>query len=479
MRSTPMSLAIVVALVLVALGGVPASASGQSRANAVTDWNAIAASASASAGSLRTSMPLSLAMVQGAVYDAVNAIDGGHRPYLAAPAADPSDSKQAAAATAAFRVLVGVFPTQRPTLEPLYDASLAGVPDGPPKTGGIAAGQTAAAAMLAARANDGRGGPFTFVFGTTPGVWRPTPPNFGLDPAPWVGNVRPFLVPTAEMLRTDGPNALTSAAYAKDFKEVKKLGSLTSTQTNGGSDGGRDLLAGQRTRDLEPGPPGAGHEPGARHRRERPHVRDDEPGRGRRLDRLLERQVLLELLAADHGDPRGRGGRQPGDHGRPGLAPALRPERSRLRPAARHARLPRPPGRAYLHQRRDHCTRSRPSSAPTRSRSRRSATSALPRPARPGASTASRERSRRSSTLASGVGSTSAPPTCKGPCSARRSPTTCESTTSSRSTDMHPHSSHLRRPPPFDMEETQLSTQLRHGSDLAARNVYSQYVQVP
>ena len=215
---------LVAVAVLLALA--PA-ARAQSTGNAVTDWNAIAASASA--GQPPHVQPLSLAIVQGAVYDAVNAIDGGHRPYLAAPTSDPSGSKEAAAATAAFRVLVGLFPTQQPTLQALYDASLAGVPDGPAKTGGVAAGEAGAATMLAARANDGRGGPFTFVFGTTPGVWRTTPPNFGLDPAAWVGNVRPFLVPSAEMLRTDGPNALTSAAYADDLNEVKQLGSLTST----------------------------------------------------------------------------------------------------------------------------------------------------------------------------------------------------------------------------------------------------------
>jgi PAP2 superfamily len=211
----------------VALLALAPAARAQSTGNAVTDWNAIAASATA--GQPAHAQPLSLAMVQGAVYDAVNAIDGRYEPYLAAPAADPSDSKQAAAATAAYQTLVGIFPAQQPTLQALYDASLAAVPDGPAKTGGVAAGEASAATMLATRANDGRGGPFTFVFGTTPGVWRPTPPNFGLDPAPWVANVRPFLVASAEMLRTDGPNALTSAAYAEDLNEVKRLGSLTST----------------------------------------------------------------------------------------------------------------------------------------------------------------------------------------------------------------------------------------------------------
>jgi hypothetical protein len=115
------------------------------------------------------------------------------------------------------------------TLQARYDASLAAIPDGAAKAGGISVGESAAAALLAARANDGRGGAFTFVLGTTAGAWRTSPPFFALDPSPWVGNVTPFLVPNAEMLRTDGPNALTSTAYAEDFKEVKSLGSLTST----------------------------------------------------------------------------------------------------------------------------------------------------------------------------------------------------------------------------------------------------------
>ncbi len=220
----------VVALV-VALGGLSASARAETTGNTVTEWNAIAASATiATAGQPPHVAPLSLGMVHGAMYDAVNAIDGGHQPYLIAPAAEPSDSKKAAAATAAYRVLVGLFPTQQPTLKPRYDASLEAVPDGPAKAGGIAVGEEAAATMLAARQNDGRGGPFTVVEGTEPGEWRKTPPNFGGDPAPWVGNVRPFLVPNVEMLRSEGPNALKSAAYAEDYNEVKELGSLTSTR---------------------------------------------------------------------------------------------------------------------------------------------------------------------------------------------------------------------------------------------------------
>ena len=225
-------LPVVIALALVALAS-PIVA----RADAVTDWNLIASTTIVvNGGQPPPVSALSFAMVQGAVYDAVNAIDSGHQPYLVQPPSNPTDSKEAATATAAFRVLVGfpdlpgLFPAQLPTLQPQYDAYIAGLPDDPPgsKAAGIAIGEATARAMLTARMNDGRFGPPPDLYPPEPGIWRPTPPNFANDPAPWVGNVLPFLIPSAEMLRTDGPNALTSADYAEDFNEVKELGSLTS-----------------------------------------------------------------------------------------------------------------------------------------------------------------------------------------------------------------------------------------------------------
>ena len=218
----------------VALAAVVASAA-PARADTVTTWNGYAASAIvATAGQPPPVAVLSFAMVQGAVYDAVNAIDPTHHAYLPQPPAAPTDSQDAAVASAAHDVLVALFPLQQGTLDALYQTSLAAIPDTPPgsKAGGIAAGAAAAKSMLQARLNDGRNGPFTPVIGTTPGVWRPTPPAFALDPAPWVGNVRPFLVPNVGMLRSNGPNALTSRAYAKDLNEVKSVGALhSSTRT--------------------------------------------------------------------------------------------------------------------------------------------------------------------------------------------------------------------------------------------------------
>src|SRR5436309_3855322 len=222
-------LPLLIALTLVALASSPVT-----RADAVTDWNAIAWTAIVTnAGQPSPVSVLHFAMVHGAAYDAVNAIDRGHQPYLVQPPSNPTDSQEAAAATAAFRVLVGLFPGQLATLQPIYDAYIAALPDNPPgsKAAGIAIGEATASAMLTARMNDGRFGPTPTPYPSPapPGIWRPTPPNFLSDPAAWVGNVLPFIVPSAEMLRTDGPNALTSAAYAEDFNEVKELGSLTST----------------------------------------------------------------------------------------------------------------------------------------------------------------------------------------------------------------------------------------------------------
>ena len=107
-------------------------------------------------------------MVQGAVYDAVNAIVGGYQPYLPdLPPASPSASQDAAVATAAHDVLVGLgigpvppLPQAvRDRLDALYADALAGIPDGDAKTEGVAAGAAAAAAMLEARTDDGRFAP--------------------------------------------------------------------------------------------------------------------------------------------------------------------------------------------------------------------------------------------------------------------------------------------------------------------------------
>src|ERR1700759_705402 len=127
MRHLPITLATVAALA--------AAAAAPPRPDTVTDWND--AASTAIVGVAKQPPPvavLSFAMTQGAVYDAVEAIDGRYRPYLPAAPARRTDSPDAAAATAAFRVLAGLFPAQLPALQTRYDASLAALPSGPRTT---------------------------------------------------------------------------------------------------------------------------------------------------------------------------------------------------------------------------------------------------------------------------------------------------------------------------------------------------------
>src|SRR6266511_4034020 len=129
--------------------------------NDVTKWNAIAQSTILAQPPNASAPPAAnvfMAMVQGSVYGAVNAIDRRHRPYLVMRMADPEASKEAAVATAAFRVLDALFPAQHVTLQAQYDSSLGAIPDGPLKEAGIEVGNAAAEAMLA-EGHDGRLGP--------------------------------------------------------------------------------------------------------------------------------------------------------------------------------------------------------------------------------------------------------------------------------------------------------------------------------
>jgi hypothetical protein len=187
-----------------------------------------------------------LAIVQGAVYDAVNAIKGGHDPYLGGLHAPTSASKGAAAATAAHHVLIGLVDQAPLTatltadvksaikarLDAEYASSLAEIPAGDAKTNGIKVGAAAAAAMLANRVGDGRfGAPgYPFPDPPGPGEWRPNPVN---DPNAWVRNVRPFTLPSPDYIQTSGPPLpLTSAQYTTEFNEVKEKGRATgSTRT--------------------------------------------------------------------------------------------------------------------------------------------------------------------------------------------------------------------------------------------------------
>jgi hypothetical protein len=249
MRATRMWMAAAIAISLVlVLSGVSTPARGAPAGNAVTEWNLIATRTLAAipgpAGGAGPAIQINLGMTQGAVYDAVNAIEPKHhRPYLLKRRFSARASKEAAVATAAYRVLTDIvstvpatitFPNRESLSQSLatqYAASLTAIPDGPFKRQGIAAGNAAAEAMIAARQGDGRFGPSQWVPNPGPGHWQPLPNPDGtpmLDPTPWVGGVTPFLMRSSSQFRTAGPLALGSAAYAAEFNEVKALGSVNS-----------------------------------------------------------------------------------------------------------------------------------------------------------------------------------------------------------------------------------------------------------
>jgi hypothetical protein len=202
-----------------------------SSANSVTQWNEIAVNTVLAQPPIASAPPAAavfMAMVQGAVYRAVDATDRSSWPFGSGFSRASGD---AATAAAAFTVLDHLFPAQHAQLQAQYDASLAAIPNPLAKAIGTLVGGLAGGTMLAA-GHDGRV-PIPCTFGSgLPGVWQPLADANGnplCDPTPWVANAVPFVVQSASQFRTPGPYEMTSAAYARDVNEVKAIGSINST----------------------------------------------------------------------------------------------------------------------------------------------------------------------------------------------------------------------------------------------------------
>jgi hypothetical protein len=235
---------------LVLLGGAPAA-----RADVVLQWSDIAVQL------LTTQTPpvspfeqaRRAAVIQLAVFEAVNSITGEYEGYLGSPAAPNGvpiaapfgASADAAAVAAAHAVLLSFFGGSQLMLDAARDASLATIPDGPAKANGVAVGVEAAAKIIAERNGDGAA-PLTFSlpeYPLSPGEWDITP-GCPLDSSgnPRGGqflnwqDVRPFGVPVTpgvawtQAFRPPPPPAVTSSQYAKDYNEVKSVGDIASTE---------------------------------------------------------------------------------------------------------------------------------------------------------------------------------------------------------------------------------------------------------
>ncbi len=218
------------------IGLVPASAVVAAEpGNMVLVWNenavlVISQPASNTPPGLGQGPPLSalhVAMVHGAIYDAVNAIDGGHEPYLGGLSAPSTASQAAAVAQAGHDVLYGITPAAntavRTRIDDMLTASLATIDAGQSKADGIRIGAAAAAAMLAARANDGRFDAEPFVTSNDVGKWRLVAP-LSNNVVGQFATVTPLTLRSPDQFPTEGMPAVTSEQYAAEFNEVKALG---------------------------------------------------------------------------------------------------------------------------------------------------------------------------------------------------------------------------------------------------------------
>jgi hypothetical protein len=200
----------------------------------VIDWNRILLSIVNTPGAEPANIQptRNFAIVHAAIYDAVNAIDRTHEPYLIDVRAPRDASETAAADAAAHTALVGLYPAEQSMLDADYAAELAAVPDGPAKDQGVKLGKQVATDLLAIRANDGSNvAPAPFVPGTAPGDFNPAltqPPNFPTPVFTTWGQVTPFVLDSGNQFRPPPPPPLTSDAYAAAVNEVQSLGSATS-----------------------------------------------------------------------------------------------------------------------------------------------------------------------------------------------------------------------------------------------------------
>ncbi len=201
-------------------------------ASSVMDWtdealNAIAANKTSAPEASRN-----LAMMNAAIYDAVNGVVGGHVAYQVQTSAPTGASAEAAAAAAAYTVMSQLYKSV--DFSATYQSQLAAIPDGAAKTAGMNWGINVAGTILTARAADGSASAATkpYTISSTPGHWQKTPHS---DPVinatakpllPGWGDVTPLGVSSVVTIQPGAPPALTSSQYAADYNEVLNKGAL-------------------------------------------------------------------------------------------------------------------------------------------------------------------------------------------------------------------------------------------------------------
>jgi hypothetical protein len=200
------------------------------RGDVLIDWNTTALNAVRSG---KTNPPLAarnLALVQLAVYDAVNSLDPRSQSYSGIQVkARPGASDVAAVAGAADEVLRALYPTQAASFDAALAESLATVSSRPARIRGEALGRQVGDAILALRAHDGSDRFVNAPPATQPGMWSPTPPSYSPPVGLNFAYVTPFAMTSPSQFRPGPPPALDSAEYTAAYNEVKSVGGTDST----------------------------------------------------------------------------------------------------------------------------------------------------------------------------------------------------------------------------------------------------------
>jgi PAP2 superfamily len=202
--------------------------------NPVIAWNRILLSIVRTPGAQSPTIhpTRSFAILHAAIYDAVNAIDQTHAVYrVSVPGGSHRASQDAAAAAAAHDVLVALYPAFTSTCDAALQQSMEDDAGGGDQAEGIRIGRAVAAQILTLRGRDGSTAqPGAYVFGTAPGDYQSTPPNFPPQPqfTHWAF-VTPFALEHAGQFRPEPPPSLASGRYADALNEVEAVGVANST----------------------------------------------------------------------------------------------------------------------------------------------------------------------------------------------------------------------------------------------------------
>ncbi len=211
-----------------ALGMLMSFATCSANADIITDWNQTAIAVLKDANVAGNPWTRSMAMVHVAMSDAVNSVQGRYTRYVAKGELARDASAEAAAASAARRILLQLYPAQKAAIDEAFSSSTKAMPDGTAKTAGIALGEQVADLVQADRAADGTSAPDNYRPITTPGVWIPTTPPLFAQYA----QAKPWVLKSADQFRPGPPPLLTSALYARDYNETKSSGRRSKHSTN-------------------------------------------------------------------------------------------------------------------------------------------------------------------------------------------------------------------------------------------------------